>query len=344
MSEVNPSTLPTLSVIMPNYNHGRYLRASLGAILGQSARPFEVIIYDDGSTDDSLDVICEIAAKDPLVNLVADTNRVGPLANINRGLQAAKGDFVYLTAADDYVLPGFFQKSLALLGRNPEAKMCLADLAEFDAVTGRIRYLRPRLSPRAEYVPPSRIAKLLAKRRLYMYGGMAVFDRATLLDLGGLLPDLKWYADWFCVLVFALRYGTCYIPEALPTMRMLPGSFSAAGVRDTEVQKALFRRILDLLRSDPYADVWATISKTGSLCLLGSQILRVILPEAGYRDCLSTRLLFRIAANIPVTLAGLNPATPSPFRSLDLIVRSALRLNDNIQAYGVPLDRPDGRG
>jgi hypothetical protein len=174
-----------------------------------------------------------------------------------------------------------------------------------------------------------------------MYGGMTVFDRAALLDLGGFPPDLKWYADWFCVLVFALRYGACYIPEALPTMRMLPDSFSAAGARDTEAQKALIRRILDLLRSDPYADVWATISKTGGLCLLGSQILRVILLEAGYRDCVSTRLLLRLAANVPVTLAGLNPATPSPFRWLDLIVRSALRLNGNIQDYGVPLDRPD---
>ncbi len=341
MTTLNSSTLPTLSVIMPNYNHGRYLRSSLAAILGQSARPLEVIIYDDGSTDDSLEVIREFAAKDPIVRLVADTKRAGPNANVNRGLRAAQGDFVYLAAADDYVLPGFFEKSLALLGRNPNAKICLADLAQFDSVTGRVRYLRPRLSPRAEYLDPARVAELLARRRLYMYGSMALFEREALLEFGGFPPDLKWYADWFTVLVFALRYGACYIPEALPTMRMLPGSFSAAGAKDAEAQKALFRRIFNLLRSDAYADVWTTIFRTGALCLLGSQILKVAVPERGYRGILSPRLLLRMAANVPVTLAGLNPATSSPFRRLDTLVRSALGLTGNIREHGIPLDTPN---
>jgi glycosyltransferase involved in cell wall biosynthesis len=340
MRTVNSASMPTLSVIIPNYNHGRYLRSSLGAILGQSVPPMEVLVYDDGSTDDSVSVVREIAGKNRVVRLIADTKKAGPNANLNRGLRAARGDFVYLAAADDYVLPGFFEKSLSLLAENSQARICITDLAQFDAFTGRVRYLRPRLSSVAEYVSPGRIATILSRRHLYMYGGMTMFSRATLLEFGGYPADLKWYADWFSVLVLSLRYGACYIPEALPTMRMLPDSFSAAGAKDLAAQRALFRRIIQLLRTDRNADVWAPIFKSGGLCLLGSQVLRV-LAEAEYRDIITLRLLARLLVNIPVTVAGLNPATPSPFKVLDKTVRSTLGLDDYIDQCGLLLDSPN---
>jgi glycosyltransferase involved in cell wall biosynthesis len=342
MSAVMFSALPTLSVILPNYNHGQYLRAALGAILSQSVRPLEVLVYDDGSTDDSVQIIREIAGKDPIVRLVADTHKAGPSANFNRGLLETKGDFVYAAASDDYVLPGFFEKSLTLLAQNPGAKICVADLAQFNTVTGRVRYLRPRLRPDAGYVSSDEVMNRVASRRVYMYGGPTVFNRAALLELGGFSPALKWYADWFCVLVLALRHGACYIPEPLATMRMLPGSYSAAGSKNYVVQGQLFRQIFDLLRSEQYADVGVPIMETGALCLLGSQILRVLLTDPKYRNILSVRLLMRLLANIPITLLGLNPATESPLRLLDRAVRTVLGLDGSIQQYGVPLDKPGG--
>jgi glycosyltransferase involved in cell wall biosynthesis len=342
MSTLNFSALPTLSVILPNYNHAEYLPDSLGAILGQSVRPLEVLVYDDGSTDDSVRIIREFADRDPIVRLVADTRRAGPNVNLNRGFREAKGDFVYAAAADDQVLEGFFEKALSLLASHPGAKICVADLAQFDAITGKVRYLRPRLSPRASYVTPEEVVQRLARKHVHIYGGMTIFNRTSLVELGGFAPDLKWYADWFCALVFTIRYGTCYLPQAAQAMRMLPGSYSAAGARSTAAQDALFRLIFDTLRKDEYADVWVPILESGALCVLGSQILRVILTEPRYRDILSIRLLMRLLANIPVTLSGLNPATPSPFKFLDKAVRSSLRLDDRIQRYGVHVGNSNG--
>jgi glycosyltransferase involved in cell wall biosynthesis len=343
MPTVKASRLPTVSVIMPNYNHGPYLPYSLGAILNQSLRPLEVLVYDDGSTDDSMSIVREIAAKDPIVRLVADTHKAGPNANLNRGLREARGDFVYPAAADDYVLPGFFEKAMTLLAQNPSAKLCVADLAQFDAVTGRVRYLRPRLRPDAGYVSRDEVANRMAHQRAYMYGSMAVFSRTALLELGGFEPALKWYADWFTVLALALRHGACYFPETLATMRMLPGSYSAAGRKNHAVQDEVFRQMFDLLRSNRYADVGAQLLGDGRLCLLGSQILRVLLADSRYRDILSLRLLARLLANIPVTLFGLNPATQSPLGFLDRTVRTVLGLDGSIQQYGVPLDKPVGK-
>jgi hypothetical protein len=329
-------------VILPNYNHGRYLRGALGAILSQSARPLEVLVIDDASTDDSVQIIREIAVRDPLVRLLVNPRNMGPVPTINRGVREAAGDFVYTPAADDQILPGLFEKSMTLLAKNPSAKLCVVDLAQFNAVTGRVRYLRPRLRPDAGYVSRDEVANRMAHHRVYMYGGMTVFHRAALLELGGFPSALKWYSDWFCVLVLALRHGVCYIPEALATMRMLPGAYSAAGSKDHAVQDRLFRQIFDLLHSDQYADVQAQLLENGALCLLGSQILRVLLTDSRYRHILSLRLLTRLLANIPVTLFGLNPATESPLGFLDRTVRTVLGLDGTIQQFGVPLDKPGG--
>jgi len=343
MSTVTSSALPTLSVVMPNYNHGHYLRGALGAILSQSVRPMEVLVIDDASTDDSVDIVREIAAHDPVVRLLVNPRNMGPFPTINRGVQEAAGDFIYGPAADDQILPGLFEKSMTLLARNPSAKLCIADLAQFNPVTGRVRYMRPRFRPDAGFVSRDEVANRMTHHHVHMGGGMTIIDRAAFLELGGFLPALKWYGDWFGVLVLAFRHGTCYIPEVLATFRILPGAYSAEATRSHAIQDELFRRIFDLLRSEPYADVWAPISESAALCLLGSQILRVLLTDSRYRDILSPRLLARLLANIPVTILGLNPATESPLRFLDRAVRTLLGLDGSIRQYGVPLDKPGER-
>jgi glycosyltransferase involved in cell wall biosynthesis len=318
---------------MPNYNHGRYLRGALGAILSQSARPMEVLVIDDASTDDSVEIIREIAAHDPVVRLLVNPRNMGAIPTINRGVLEATGDFIYGPAADDQILPGFFEKSMTLLARNPTAKLCVADLAPFNPVTGRVRYIRPRFRSDAGYVSRDEVADRMTHHHVHMGGGMTIFNRATLLELGGFSSALKWYSDWFCVLVLTLRHGTCYIPEVLATFRVLPGAYSAEATRSHATQDELFRRIFDLLRSEPYADVWAPLSESATLCLLGSQILRVLLTDSQYRDILSARLLMRLLANIP----------ESPLRFLDRAVRTLMGLDGRIQQYGVPLDNPGER-
>ena len=342
MSTVEGAGVPTLSVVMPNYNHGRYLRAALGAIVAQSLQPLEVLVIDDGSTDDSVAILREIEAKHAVVRVLVNERNMGPSATLNRGFREAAGQFINVTSADDQILPGFYEKTMTLLGRNAGAKLCIVDLAQFHAVTGRVRYLRPRLRREAGFVSAEEVKQCLARRRAHAYGGMTIFERETLLRFGGFPPELRWYGDWFTVLVLALRHGACYVPEALTTMRMLPGAYAAAGSKNAAVQDGLFRLIFDRLRSGDCADVGAAIAESGALCLLGSQILRVLTREAEYRRLLSARLVARLAANVPVTALGLNEATESPVGWVDRAVRGALGLDDRIQKYGVQLDRADG--
>src|SRR5580704_16204019 len=102
----------TLSVILPNYNHARYLPRAIGAIAGQSRKPDEFIIIDDGSTDDSREVIAACQRDFPGLSVLFNPQNLGAIPTLQRGLEIARGKYIYFAAADDNILPGFFETAL----------------------------------------------------------------------------------------------------------------------------------------------------------------------------------------------------------------------------------------
>ena len=89
---------PTLSVVLPNYNHAKFIGRALAALLGQERAADEIIVIDDGSTDDSVAVIERIAATAPAIRLLRNPNNVGVIPTLQRGLEAARGKYVYFAA------------------------------------------------------------------------------------------------------------------------------------------------------------------------------------------------------------------------------------------------------
>ncbi len=70
-------SLPTVSVILPNYNHAHYLPQCLNAMLDQSVKPTEIIVIDDASTDNSIEVISDYVRRDPVVKLIQNEKNIG---------------------------------------------------------------------------------------------------------------------------------------------------------------------------------------------------------------------------------------------------------------------------
>ena len=117
---------PTLSVVMGNYNHSRYLVESIPAILNQSFRPKELIIIDDASTDNSVEIIEGFAKKDPIIRFYKNEKNLGNAATYIKAYELITGDYFNLAAADDLVLPGLFEKTMAMLAKYPNAGYCSA--------------------------------------------------------------------------------------------------------------------------------------------------------------------------------------------------------------------------
>jgi len=105
--------MPTLSVIVPNYNHGQLLPACLNAMLRQSVQPHEIIIIDDGSTDNSVEVMEDFVRRYPQIKMYRNEVNCGVLKTLNRAIGLATGDFISAFAAAAFgaalvmALPGF---------------------------------------------------------------------------------------------------------------------------------------------------------------------------------------------------------------------------------------------
>lgn len=101
--------LPHVSVIIPVYNAGKFLRQCLDSILQQSLKEIEIICVDDGSTDESVTILHEYAAKDHRIKIIRQQN-CGAGAARNAGMNLIHGSYVYFLDADDYINPQLLEK------------------------------------------------------------------------------------------------------------------------------------------------------------------------------------------------------------------------------------------
>ena len=107
-------TTPRISVVMPVWNAGRFLGRTLDSVIGQTFDDFEVVCTNDGSTDDSLDVLRAYARRDPRIRVIA-AEHAGAGATLNRCLDEARGEFVAFLDNDDWLHPKALQTALSAI-------------------------------------------------------------------------------------------------------------------------------------------------------------------------------------------------------------------------------------
>ena len=113
----SPNATPTVSVVVTCYNYARYLPTALDSVLGQTFSDYEVIVVNDGSTDNTDDVI-KPYLEHPKVRYFKKANG-GQATAKNLGIREARGEFIAFLDADDYWLPTKLEKQLELFRKNP---------------------------------------------------------------------------------------------------------------------------------------------------------------------------------------------------------------------------------
>ena len=111
--------MPKVSVVIPNYNHARFLRQRIDSVLKQTFQDFEVILLDDSSTDDSRSILSSCAG-DPRVRIeFNDANSGSTFKQWNKGVRLARGEYVWIAESDDYADPRFLERLVAVLDADP---------------------------------------------------------------------------------------------------------------------------------------------------------------------------------------------------------------------------------
>lgn len=112
---------PLVSVNMPCYNCSKYIKQSIDSILNQTYTNFELIIIDDGSTDNSVEVIKEFS--DKRIKLFENITNQGIVYSRNRAVENSKGKYIAILDSDDIAYPTRIEKQLNFMESNPDFAM-----------------------------------------------------------------------------------------------------------------------------------------------------------------------------------------------------------------------------
>lgn len=205
---------PSVSVVMSVYNGAEFLHSAIESILGQTFRDFEFIIIDDGSTDESSQIIKSY--EDERINLITQSNH-GLVYSLNKGIGLANGEYIARMDADDISVPTRFEKQIAV------AKKIKADLIGCSFVY-LDQYNRPLI---AQAVDPH---DRNLKRALYAGNpfahGSTLIKREAITSVGGYSDDVGPAEDYDLWLRLAPNHTFAAPKEILYKWRMNPGGIS----------------------------------------------------------------------------------------------------------------------
>ncbi|NUQ74712.1 MAG: glycosyltransferase family 2 protein [Polyangiaceae bacterium] len=114
---------PAVSVCVPTYNYGRFLTDCIESVLQQDFSDLELVITDDNSTDGTAELVARFAAADPRVRYIKNEQRLGMNANIKRAADLARGRYIKMLCADDWIAPRCLSRMVDLMEQNPDVTL-----------------------------------------------------------------------------------------------------------------------------------------------------------------------------------------------------------------------------
>jgi glycosyltransferase involved in cell wall biosynthesis len=280
---------PAMSIVVPNYNHGRLIGEALGAIAGQTAAPFEVIVVDDGSTDDSIARIRELAGDMPLQLHRHPENR-GVVAAMNTGLSLVRGDFVLFSAADDRLAKRTVELAAAAAAEFPATGIVFSDHAIMSADGSDIRVMPLDLPGVRRHFSGRDFIALMRQSFFGFHVSSAWFNVELLRALGGFRAELRWHCDLFVTYAAACDRGATYVPGAVSYFRQLPTSYGTTGTR-SDAQADVLRAWLAATREPGLEVTRAAFVAAAILPEYSLRALRALRSDPGY---LTLRLFRRL--------------------------------------------------
>lgn len=299
--------MPTVTVLMPAYNAETTIDRAITSVLSQTFRDFELLVIDDGSTDDTAGRLSAWES-DERVRVVRRAQNGGLVAALNLGVELAQGTYIARLDADDTAQPARLAVQVAAMRSNPRAVLC----------AGGYRRIRPDDTCVGVRVPPTRHADLavsmLAGNRLSH--STAMFTSEAVRRAGGYDPAWFPVEDYDLWLRLIAEGEYCGVPEVLGDYLENPGGISA--VRQ-EAQRDRHRERVDMYRLsvDPrWRDGGSPRAKARRVALLAQRLLKGIDArgiDASGTDVIVNRLLHESVGGLgrPMRYAILFAAAPA---------------------------------
>lgn len=233
MKPFDPHLGPKVSVVIPAYNAGRLIVEAVESALNQTLDAKEIIVVDDGSTDETPDLLADYA--DRVTYIRFQQNR-GPGAARNAGIEASSGQYIALLDADDLFMPERLEKLADFLDHNSQYGFATSDAYYmFEDVPSTRSYFSV---PDLHFALEDQDVWILRSN----FVGNKLMFRRSLFERFGLYDETLWFEDWDRNVTFIMGGERCgFLPEALAYHRIRPNSLTS---RSTTVLRDR-RRVLE---------------------------------------------------------------------------------------------------
>ena len=211
-------TTPTVTVVIPAYNAMRYLAETMETVLNQTYQDFEVLVVNDGSTDETPNWVNKLSEKEPKVRMVSQANQ-GLAGARCTGVTNARGKYVAFVDADDLWKPTKLEKQVNSLENNPQAGICYTwtALADSDGkATGRV------IASHAE----GNVWQQMTEMNIVCCGSTPMIRRSCFDDVGLFDRAISPSDDWDMWWRISAKYEFTVIKEPLILYRQHPNNSS----------------------------------------------------------------------------------------------------------------------
>ncbi len=239
-----------VSAIIPTYNRARTIERAVNSVLGQSWQPMEVIVVDDGSTDQTTDILARYGDR---IRLIRQKNQ-GPSAARNAGIMAARGEIISFLDSDDSWLPDKVERQVKLLqATESQGVVCCVSNARMEFLSGtKYSFAAASLHPRHEEGIWSNPAKVLVTRFLFFNQVVAV-RRTALEETGYFRPGIM--EDYDLALRLSLVGPWAFIADPLVVWYEEKGD----NLSRTHSPREITERALEILQDIRGSSRWGSL-------------------------------------------------------------------------------------
>ncbi len=194
-----------VSVIIPCYNHEKYVQQAVESVLEQTYRNIELIVIDDGSSDNSPSILSSLAKRYNF-NLILQKN-MGVCRTLNNAIRLSKGQYIAMLASDDYWHLKKIEMQMLCLKQHPKSKFCYSQAVEFE----------DSLKDKSFVFPKKPMSGRVLERvflRQHVPAGTILFSRELYDYIGGFDENLE-EEDWDFIIRCAAETEFCVVREPL---------------------------------------------------------------------------------------------------------------------------------
>lgn len=280
--------MATLSVIVIIENSALTIKKTIDSIMHQSRQADEVVLFNNGSTDGSLDCIKDDIAHHSNITVYQSSTQLDMSDAMNKAITLIKEGYCLITNASGWVLQGYFEEAMDMASKYPEAGIICANHCVDETKNGQVNEPGLKWAETRSFLSPDMVSARMAGHGIVKQG--AIFRLKSLCDIGGFPAELGWHSDWFVAQVMAFRYGCIYLPHAVYADT---SGVHASGLEHTNTpgQLEIITTMIRLLKSEPYSDVFQHFSKSGVMSEFPLDAVKVVMHNPEFWDSASMQLI-----------------------------------------------------